>query len=161
MNTNSLDAMSFDQLVPGESKYLKKDDAGEDGVILTIAGFTVESVKGDDGDEDKVVMHFVEDVRPMIINKTNSQLLKIATGAAVAGDAKGKKLVVYNDPTVAFGGKVCGGLRIKRIPGPARAPAAPRASAARPASGGRKPTPAPAAREPGSDDDFNDEVDFG
>lgn len=144
--TNPLDDMSFDQLVPTDSKYLRKDDVGEDGTILTIAGFSRETVKGDDGDEEKVVMHFVEDVRPMILNKTNSQLLAQITGVRVAGEAKGKKLVVFNDPSVSFGGKITGGLRIKRIPGPARAPAAPKAR--------------PAAREPGSDDDvpFNDEL---
>lgn len=145
---NPLDAMSFDQLVPSDSKYLRKDDVGEDGVILTIKGFTREAVKGDDGDEDKVVMHFEEEVRPMILNKTNSQLLASITGAKVAGDAKGKKLVVFNDPSVSFGGKITGGLRLKRIPGPARAPAA------------APPRAKPAAREPGSDDDFNDEPNF-
>ena len=146
---NPLDSMSFNDLVPSDSKYLRKDDVGEDGTILTIAGFTRETVKGDDGDEDKVVMHFEEAVRPMILNKTNSQLLATITGAKVAGDAKGKKLVVFNDPSVSFGGKITGGLRLKRIPGPARAPAAAPARA--------KPAP---AREPGSDDDFNDEPNF-
>lgn len=144
MNANSLDGLSFNELVPSDSKYLRKDDVGEDGTILTIKGFTREMVKGDDGDEDKVVMHFVEDVRPMILNKTNSQLLATITGVRVAGEAKGKKLVVFNDPSVSFGGKITGGLRLKRIPGPARAPATPKAR--------------PAAREPGSDDDFGDEV---
>lgn len=149
MNANALDSLSFDQLVPSDSNYLKKEDVGEDGMILTIAGFTRATVKGDNGDEDKVVMHFVEEVKPMILNKTNSQLLAKITGASVAGDAKGKKIVVYEDPTVAFGGQLKGGIRLKRIPGPARAPAAPAA---------RKP--APAAREPGSDDDFNDDPNF-
>jgi hypothetical protein len=151
MNANALDSLSFDQLVPSDSKYLRKDDVGEDGLILTIAGFSREVVKGDDGDEDKVVMHFEEAVRPMILNKTNSQLLSAITGAKVAGDAKGKKLVVFNDPSVSFGGRVTGGIRIKRIPGPARAPATAPVRAVKPAP----------AREPGSDDDFNDTVDFG
>lgn len=145
---NPLDSMSFDQLVPSDSKYLRKDDVGEDGTILTIKGFTRETVKGDDGDEDKVVMHFEEAVRPMILNKTNSQLLATITGAKVAGDAKGKKLVVFNDPSVSFGGRVTGGLRLHKH----REAAAPRAAAPR-----AKPAP---AREPGSDDDFNDEPNF-
>ncbi len=148
MNANAFDSLTFDQLVPSDSKYLRKDDCGEDGLILTIKGFSHEDIKGDDGQyESKVVMHFVEDVRPMILNKTNSQLIPVATGARTAGEAKGKKLVVFNDPSVSFGGKITGGLRIKRIPGPARAPAAAARSA-----------PKPAAREPGSDDDFGDEV---
>ena len=149
MNANALDSLSFDQLVPSDSKYLSKNDVGEDGVVLTIAGFSRATVKGDNGEEDKVVLHFVEGVKPMILNKTNSQLLARVTGVSRAGDAKGKQIIVYEDPSIAFGGELKGGIRIKKVPGPARAPAAaPRAAA-----------PA-ASRTPGSDDDFNDEPNF-
>ena len=47
----------------------------------------------------------------------SAALLAGATGVAKAGDAKGKQIVVYNDMTVSFGGRVTGGLRIKRIAG--------------------------------------------
>jgi hypothetical protein len=109
--------MSFDELVPSQSKYLAKGDVGEDGLILTIRGFKQEEVKGDDETELKVVMYFMEDVKPMILNRTNAALLAGATGVAKAGEAKGKQVVVYNDMTVSFGGRVTGGLRIKRIAG--------------------------------------------
>ena len=112
-----INEMSFDELVPSQSKYLAKGDVGEDGVILTIKGFRQEVVKGDDGDEDKIVLHFVEDVKPMILNRTNAALLAGATGVAKAGEAKGKQIVVYNDTSITFGGRVTGGLRIKRIAG--------------------------------------------
>lgn len=122
MNIND---MSFDQLVPSNSKYLTKDDVGEDGLVLTIKGFRMETVKSDDGEEEKTVLHFVEDVRPMILNRTNAQLVGVATGAKTAGEARGKQIVVYNDPTVSFGGKITGGLRIKKLVGaPKPAPAA-------------------------------------
>lgn len=126
-----LNSLSFTQLVPTQSKFLKKDDVGEDGVILTIKGFTQETIEGDHGDETKVVMHFVEEgYKPMVLNSTNAAVLGKITGAATAGEARGKQIVVYDDPSVSFGGKVTGGLRIKRVQG-APAPAAPRA--ARPA----------------------------
>jgi hypothetical protein len=67
----------------------------------------------------------MEDVKPMVLNRTNAQLVGVATGAKVAGDAKGKQVVVYNDPTVGFGGKITGGLRIKKVAGAPRS-AAPR-----------------------------------
>lgn len=124
---SDLNSLSFDELVPSESKYLAKSDVGEDGVILTIKGFHREMVKGDDGDEEKTVLHFVEDVKPMILNRTNAQLLAVVTGAKIAGEAKGKQIVVYNDPTVGFGGKITGGIRIKKIAGtPKPMPAAPK-----------------------------------
>jgi len=119
-----INAMSFDQLVPSNSKYLGKADVGEDGLILTIKGFRMETLKSDEGDEDKMVMHFMEDVKPMVVNRTNAQLIGVATGAANAGDARGKKIVVFNDPTVGFGGKITGGLRIKKVTGAPRPAAA-------------------------------------
>jgi hypothetical protein len=122
MNAQSLDNLTFDQLVPSESKYLKRSDVGEDGAILTIRGFKMETVKGDEGDEEKIVMHFVEDVKPMILNKTNANLLRVVTGCVTAGEAKGKQIVVYDDPTISFGGRITGGLRIKKIPGAPRTP---------------------------------------
>jgi hypothetical protein len=113
----NINEMTFDQLVPSKSKYLTKDDVGEDGMILTIKGFRMETLESDDGDEDKMVLHFMEDVKPMVLNRTNAQLVAVATGARIAGDAKGKQIVVFNDPTVSFGGKITGGLRIKKIVG--------------------------------------------
>ena len=115
------DAMSFDDLVPVESKYLTKNDVGEDGVILTIKGFKRETLKSDEGDEEKTVMYFEEDYKPMILNRTNAQLLPICTGAANAGQARGRQIVVYNDPTVGFGGRITGGVRLKKVPGPPKA----------------------------------------
>lgn len=112
-----LNAMTFDQLVPSNSKYLGKGDVGEDGIVLTIKGFRTEVLESDDGNEEKTVMHFVEDMKPMVLNRTNSQLVGVCTGAKTAGEAKGRQIVVFNDPTISFGGKITGGLRIKKVTG--------------------------------------------
>jgi hypothetical protein len=118
--TVDLNSMTFDQLVPSNSKYLTKDDVGEDGLVLTIKGFRMETLKSDDGEEEKMVLHFKENVKPMVLNRTNAQLVGVATGAKTAGDARDKQIVVYNDPTVSFGGKITGGLRIKKLTGAPR-----------------------------------------
>jgi len=123
MSAQSYDSMTFDQLVPKNSKYLSKEDVGEDGTILTIKGFRMETLKNDDGDDERMVLYFVEDVKPMVLNRTNAQLIGVVTGCSTAGEAKGKQIVVFNDPTVGFGGKITGGLRIKKIgAAPAQAP---------------------------------------
>jgi hypothetical protein len=110
-----LNDLSFDDLVPSNSKYLSKNDVGEDGVDLTIRGFKNEIIDSDDGKESKIVMYFVEqDYKPMILNRTNSQLIGICTGAPNAGAARGKKVNVYNDPSIGFAGKITGGLRIRK-----------------------------------------------
>lgn len=116
--TTSINDLDFDSLVPSKSKYLAKGDVTEDGVILTIKGFRKEVIESDDGDEEKTVMYFEEDgYKGMVLNRTNAQLIPVATGAKTAGEARGKKIVVYNDPTVGFGGKITGGLRIKKVTG--------------------------------------------
>lgn len=119
--TTDLNKMSFDELVPTESKYLAKGDVGEDGMILTIKGFKREVLKGDDGDEEKTVLYWAEDMKPLILNKTNSQLIPIITGAKIAGDAIGKQVVAYNDITVGFGGRITGGIRLKKVAGAPKA----------------------------------------
>jgi len=125
-NNTDLNSMTFDALVPTNSKYLKQTDVGEDGVVLTIRGFKQEVIESDDGEEMKVILYFVEpDYKPMVLNKTNSQLLGKATGVNTAGEARGKQIVVYSDPSVGFGGKMTGGLRIKRYS--TAAPASPAA----------------------------------
>lgn len=127
MNTQDLNSLSFAQLVPTNSNYLKKEDVGEDGVILTIRGFKQETLKTDSGDEQKIVMYFMEEgYKPMVLNTTNATLLGKITGCQTAGEARGKQVVVYDDPTVSFGGKNTGGLRLKKVSG---APSAPKQAA--------------------------------
>ena len=110
----NINELSFDKLVPTNSKYLTKNDV-EDGIILTIKGFQYEDIEGDNGAEQKLIMYFQEDYPPMVVNRTNAQLLAIVTGAKASGEVIGKEIVVYNDPSISFGGKVTGGIRIKKV----------------------------------------------
>lgn len=119
-----INTLSFERLVPKDSKYLAKEDVGEDGCDLTIRGFKQEAVKGDHGDEQKIVLHFVESgFKPMILNQTNSKRIGIATGCKSAGEAKGKIINVYCDPMIEFGGEIVGGLRIRKAAGIKQPPA--------------------------------------
>lgn len=133
---------SWDDLVESKSKYLKQSDVGEDGVVLTVRGFKREVLETDGNEEEeKTILYFTEaQYKPMVLGPTNRDLLKIATGAATPGEAKGKRVVVYADPTVSFGGKVTGGLRIRKVPVP-------------------KPVPKTVA-QPAVSADFDDDVPF-
>ena len=111
--------MKFDELVPSQSKYLAKNDVGEEGKNLTIKGFKKEELKGDDGVEEKAVCYWEEDFKPMIINRTNASRLAAVLGVSDTGEARGKVVNVYNDPLIDFGGKIVGGLRIRKATGPA------------------------------------------
>jgi hypothetical protein len=126
METPISDDMSLDQAVPRKSNYLTKDECGEGGLVVTCAGLAMAELDDDGRTENRPILKFLEDVKPMVLNQTNKELLKVATGETTAGGIKGKKIIVYNDPSIMFGGKITGGIRIKKVPtqdAPAAAPA--------------------------------------
>ena len=92
-----------------QSKFLRKEDFDEDR-IMTIKGVKLEDMPGDQGDQ-KWVLYFREEAKGMALNVTTIRVLEKAFG----DDSDmwvGKKVKVYVDPNVSFGGKVVGGLRL-------------------------------------------------
>lgn len=111
--------MKASDLTP--SKYLKQSDV-EPPKLVTIKG--VEKVKFDDRGQtkEKWVMHFRELDKPLMLNKTNITRTVRATNTDDVEDWTGKKIVLYFDPDVEFGGDVVGGIRV-RAPKAGTAPA--------------------------------------
>ena len=96
-----------------ESKYLKKEDVGT-GKLVTIASMEQQNVAMEDQPPDmKWVLHFHEYNKGMVINWTNIQLIAKAVGSEETNDWVGKKIVVFEDPNVSFGGKLVGGIRVR------------------------------------------------
>lgn len=96
-----------------ESKYLKQSDLdGEVDVTIVKVG-QMNVAREDEQPEMKWAMKFQEFKKPMILNSTNLQLLAKACGSEESDDWVGKKIVIYADPNVSFGGKLVGGLRVK------------------------------------------------
>ena len=105
--------MNLDDVVPSTSKYLAKEDVGITGKNLTISGFTKELVgTGSDADE-RAVIHFKEDIKSMVLNKTNKNRIKHYLEASTPEEVIGKVVNVYNDPDIEYGGEIVGGLRIR------------------------------------------------
>ncbi len=111
--------MKIDSMKP--SKYVKKEDV-EPPVVVTIDRLDEENVAMENQPpEYKWVMSFKEAINPLVLNWTNIQLC-----AAIHGDETdnwiGKKVVLWNDKSVSFGGKLTGGVRIRaaEAPQPAR-----------------------------------------
>lgn len=107
------------------SKFLRKEDFDEDRV-MTIKGVKLEDMPGDDG-QQKWVLYFREDAKGMALNVTSIRVLEKAFG----DDSDmwvGKRVMLYVDPNVSFGGRVVGGLRLRAPKGQSAAapkPAAP------------------------------------
>lgn len=103
-----------------QSKFLKKDDVG-DGILVTIKELSEENVAMEDQPpEVKYILSFQEnalpdgsDMKPIVLNWTNIQLCAVATGSKNPQEWPGKKIVLYTDPNVSFGGKLIGGIRIR------------------------------------------------
>jgi hypothetical protein len=94
--------------------YLAKDDV-LDPLIVIIDAVNLEPVKCEHGDENKPVMRFQhEQLKPLIVNQVNWQTLEDAHGEDSDGWI-GKPVEVYCDPSVMFGGRRVGGVRV-RIP---------------------------------------------
>lgn len=104
------------------SKYLSKDDV-ETPRIGTIDRVKRETLKSDEGEETKTVMYFREDgLKPHIMPNVNWMVCEDAYGPD-SDMWLGKPIEIFCDPTVMFGNKRVGGVRL-RLPA-ARAEAAP------------------------------------
>jgi hypothetical protein len=100
------------EMIP--SKFLKKEDVGI-GVLVTIGNITKENVAQEGADpEYKYCMSFAELDKPLVLNSTNLHILQAILLSDESDDWTGKKIVLYTDPTVSFGGKVVGGIRIRQ-----------------------------------------------
>ena len=108
-----------------ESRYVKKEDVG-DGVIVTVSGLSQENLAMENQPpEMKWVMSFKENIKPLVLNSTNAQLCAKALNSPETDDWMGKQIILFNDPNVSFGGKLTGGVRIRKNQQAAPVPAAP------------------------------------
>ena len=98
-----------------DSKFLKKEDVGgERGMLVTIAGVKQANVAMQGADpEMKWTLSFEELDKPMVLNSTNLHLAAKACQSEDTDDWAGKKIVLYEDPNVSFGGKLVGGIRVR------------------------------------------------
>lgn len=113
-----------------ESKFLKKEDVGERGALVTISGVKQANVAMQGADpEMKWTISFTELDKPMVLNSTNIHLCAKACGSEDTDEWVGKKVVLYEDPNVSFGGKLVGGIRI-RAPRTQSAPVVPQKKSA-------------------------------
>lgn len=91
-------------------------EPGKD-MILTIKSIGKEMVTGSNGKKEEcVVCKFSENVKPMILNKTNCKIIENVYGTPYIDDWVGKKIQIYAARVRAFGDEV-EALRIrKKVP---------------------------------------------
>lgn len=95
-----------------QSKYMKKEDCGDDGILVTIAALKNENVAPDNKPEEmKWILYFQGDIKPLVLNGTNTKLIEKALGSDETDDWIGKQIVLFNDENVEYMGEVVGGVR--------------------------------------------------
>lgn len=103
-----------------DSKFLKKEDV-DPAVRVTIAGYEQVNVAMESQAPDmKWALTFKENIKPMILNQTNGQIIASIAGSQDFDDWAGLVIVVYNDPSVMYAGKMVGGVRVRAPRGQAR-----------------------------------------
>jgi hypothetical protein len=110
--------ISFDDLLA--SRWMAGTDLPPQGIDLVMRSFTQEQV----GDqlEDKVALHFHGSYKPLLLNRTNLRILQSLHGTTE--NCINKTICVYNDPTISYGGRLTGGIRL-RMPTPVHTQAPP------------------------------------
>jgi hypothetical protein len=102
--------------------YLKRESVSAEGEIHTVIKCVEEEINSADGGSETKWILYLSDLKPLIMNATNTR----RAIAAFSGDAEtlnwvGKKLIVFDDESVEFGGKVVGGVRLRAVPAKAKA----------------------------------------
>ena len=95
------------------STYLKKEDV-PNPMNVQIAGIKRETVGQGADQEQKPIIYFHGMEKGMVLNNINSQILVMIFGDNIEAMA-GKTIQLYVDPTVSFGGKMVGGLRLRAV----------------------------------------------
>ncbi len=87
-------------------------EPGQD-LIVTIKSVCNEEVTGSDGKKDICsVIHFVENVKPMILNATNNKTIAKLFKTPYIEEWSGRKIQVYTEKVKAFG-EIWDALRIR------------------------------------------------
>lgn len=93
------------------SRFITKADVP---ILVTIKGWEKMDVSMENQPPDmKYVLHFNEHPKPFVLNQTNGQLIAKIAGSADFDDWTGKKIFLYLDDTVMFGGEMKGGVRVR------------------------------------------------
>ena len=97
-------------------KYLKSDSLTEEGSIHKVVSCTEEQLKADDGSMERKWILNLSGLKPLILNATNTRRCVAAFGTAETDVWVGQDIICYCDPTIEFGGKVIGGVRLRPVP---------------------------------------------
>lgn len=88
----------------------------DEDLTVTIKEVTVEQVynPSKNGKEECTVIHFKEDIKPLIANATNQKIIQQIYGTPYIEDWQGKRITLYIKDDIKAFGEIVSGLRVKR-----------------------------------------------
>jgi len=96
-----------------QSRFLAQKDL-EKPALVTISSYQEINVAKEGAEEDKRwALSFRELEKPLILNVTNGQIISAIAGSGDFDNWIGKKIVLYVDKNVSFGGQLVGGIRCR------------------------------------------------
>ena len=96
-----------------QSKFLTKNDVMPPILVTMRHVEPVNVAKEGCEPEMKFGLHFDELEKPLILNSTNGMIIAAVTGSQESEGWIGKKIVLFNDANISFGGKLTGGIRCR------------------------------------------------
>lgn len=97
-----------------QSNYLGKVDLEAGPLSLVIKHVEEGEVSSDGGKEKKPVLFARNQEKGLILNNTNWDAIEAAYGED-SDDWTGQRIEVYYDPSIQFGGKKVGGVRVRPL----------------------------------------------
>ncbi len=95
-----------------DSNFLTKEDC-EPAIKVTVSHCVEENVAmANQPARMKYVVFFKELQKGMVLNLTNFQRIVQVSGIPDTDNWQGVQITLFNDPTVDFGGKLVGGIRV-------------------------------------------------
>ena len=99
----------------GQSDYLKRPDV-EPPILVTIKSVELKNMAKDNQPQEmKPVIEFFEISKRMSCNKTNFKRIAKETGEPDSDDWAGKKIVLWFNEDIEFGGEQVGGIRVRGV----------------------------------------------
>ena len=114
--------MNLKQAFP--SKYLKADDLQGRRLAVTIQSAEMETIQGDHGKEEKLILRFVNKEKGLVCNVTNANMIAEILGSEETDDWVNGRIVLYSTK-VDFSGRRVDAIRVAEMPGQAKAPPPP------------------------------------
>jgi hypothetical protein len=95
------------------SRFLSQADV-EPPLLLTISGCKWDNVApANAAPQEKVVLMFAENPKPLVLNVTNFKIIQKMTGKPEIEDWIGTQVVVYFNPDIEYQGEIIGGIRVR------------------------------------------------